>query len=437
MRTFIVLFSALALPGEPAGASQPKVVSFRLDNGLKVLLRPVEGAGKIAVVSLFSLGERHDPEGRSGLAHLLEHVYITASAGATKSRTAREFMRRYPAGCNAQTGEDYTVIATVFAKDALKGELQEAAARMGQLRVTAADLDRQKRRVIAEVANMFGGIPALAARNLARERIRPSPPGGRRGGIAEQVTAIGLEEVTRRWKQYYKPANATVVLAGGFDVASARAMIGEYFGKLPAGQPAPARRACGAPRAGQIERTAVKSRVPNARAEVCLAYAAPPPESDLYAPFLVIVARMWRRAATAGAGLGLGGFRVQYGPVDDPAALFLSAAVGAKQTAKQTVARLEEFVSGAGGAEVRPLDILAAKNAFGWILGTANIPDRMLARNPYGLAFSVGRRAQLGIDAAKLAKAMVAVKTEDVHRAAKKVFARGNRAGMIVTLKRE
>ena len=400
-----------------------------------MLLRAVEGAGKVALLSLFSLGEHHDPERRSGLAHLLEHVYTTAAAGTAKARTGGEFMRRYPAGWNAQAGEDYTVVAAVFPKDALKAELKEAAARMGQLRVTAADLDREKPRVIAEVANMFGGIPALAARNLARERIRPSPPGGRKGGVAEQVAGIGLEEVTRRWKQYYKPANATLVLAGGFDVASAKEMVGEYFGKLPPGRPAPARRACGAPRVGQIERTVVKPRVPNARPQVCLAYAAPPPESDLNAPLLVIVARMWQQAAKVGAGVGR--FRVQYAPVDDPAALFLSAAVGAKQTAKQTIARLEEFVSGAAGAEVRPLDILAAKNAFAWILGTANIPDRMLAQNLYGVAFSVGRRAQLGIDPAKLAKAMEAVTTEDVHRPAKKVFARGNRAGIIVTLKRE
>ena len=138
------------------------------------------------------------------------------------ARTAEAFFQHYRAGCNAQTGDRYTVFATVFPKGDLEKELAEAAARMGDLRITAADLDREKPRLLDEVSNMFGRIPALGAVNIARELIRPTPRGGRKGGLPEHVQAITLDEVRAHWKRYYKPRNAILVLAGAVDEAAAR-----------------------------------------------------------------------------------------------------------------------------------------------------------------------------------------------------------------------
>ena len=116
---------------------------FRLDNGLTVLVRPIQGANDVALLVLFKIGGDHDPEGRSGLAHLVEHVYSTAAAGADPSRTADALFRRYPSGCNAQTGDRYTVFATVFPKGDLEKELAQASARMSDLRLSPGDLDRE------------------------------------------------------------------------------------------------------------------------------------------------------------------------------------------------------------------------------------------------------------------------------------------------------
>ena len=77
-----------------------------------------------------------------GIAHLAEHVYLTSAAGEEKARTTEEFSRRYPDGANGQTGDRYTVFATTFPEKELDAELQDAAARMGDLRVTAEDLER-------------------------------------------------------------------------------------------------------------------------------------------------------------------------------------------------------------------------------------------------------------------------------------------------------
>ena len=66
--------------------SQTAIKQTELENGLKVLLRPLEGSQNTALVVLFSVGGDNDPAGRSGLAHLVEHVYVTAAGGATPAR---------------------------------------------------------------------------------------------------------------------------------------------------------------------------------------------------------------------------------------------------------------------------------------------------------------------------------------------------------------
>ena len=97
------------------GGARPRgEAQTRLHNGLQVILRPVDGARDVALVVLFALGEDHDPVGRAGRAHLIEHLYVVAAAGRTPARTADELMAAYPAGWNAQTGAGYTVVATVF-----------------------------------------------------------------------------------------------------------------------------------------------------------------------------------------------------------------------------------------------------------------------------------------------------------------------------------
>ena len=160
---------------KPAKQAEPGSERFVLENGLTVILRPIKGTESTALVVLYAIGNDHDPAGKSGLAHMLEHVYVTAAAGQAKARTAEEFAGRYAEGANGQTGDRYTVFATVFPKNDLETELKDAAARMGDLRLTADDLARERPRLLTEVDNMFGDFPMLAAVNNARELVRPTP----------------------------------------------------------------------------------------------------------------------------------------------------------------------------------------------------------------------------------------------------------------------
>ena len=94
LTTIIVGALFVVVPTLSAETPEP----FKLDNGLTVILRPVPTANKVAFVTLYNIGEMHDPIGKSGMAHLMEHLYCTAAAGDTPARDVMQFIKRYPAG---------------------------------------------------------------------------------------------------------------------------------------------------------------------------------------------------------------------------------------------------------------------------------------------------------------------------------------------------
>ena len=414
------------LTASPATSAEPETV--RLDNGLTALLRPAPGANQAALVVLYSVGGDHDPKGRSGLAHLLEHVYVTAAAGKAKSRNVEEYIKLYPRGWNAQTGDRYTVVAAVFTGKDLDRELRDAAARMGDLRPVAADLDREKPRIDAELANMFGGMPQLAAMNHARERARPTPSGGRKGGVVEHVRKVTLDELTHRWRRYYKPANALLVLAGGFDPAVARKSIETHFAKLPAGERIPAPADPEKPRPGEPATVAVKPLSPRHGAEACLAFPAPAPGSDLYAPYLALVTRL--QAESGKLDLPAGRPPVLCPLLDDPSTVYVAAPAKKGETSGQALERLGRFVDSAVKRAPAGGDEAAVRALFGPMLGLDEVPDAVASANPYFVAFTLGRRRQLGLEPARLRTALAKLRDEDLRRAAREVFG-ASRAGAV------
>jgi zinc protease len=411
----------------------PPPGKFTLANGLTVRIRPIQGARDVALLVLYKIGGDHDPQGRSGLAHLVEHLYVTAAAGAAPARTAQDYFQRYRAGCNAQTGDRYTVVATVFPRADLEKELTDAAARMGDLRITPADLEREKPRLLDEVANMFGQIPALGAVNNARELIRPTPLDGRKGGLPEHVRAITLDEIKARWARYYKPKNAILVLAGAIDEVAAREAVTAHFGTLEPGEEIPRPGEPGPPGAGAVRELTVKSLQPQAGPAACLAFAAPESGSPLYAPFLVLVARFWAASAQSGVG-GAAGEPSLYSPLlEDPAVLGASITARPGETAAQAFARLEAFVAGTIAPPLRDDERASARQIFAFYLGTAEIPDVALGQNPYGAALSLVRREQLGIDSARLNREFDALTEAGLRRAAAEIFAPARHAGAFIS----
>ncbi len=397
-------------------AEMPK--PYELDNGLTVILRPVPAANQVAVVVLFDLGNDHDPVGRSGRAHLLEHLYCTAAAGDMPARDFMQIQKRYVAGYNQQTGFGFTVFAGVVKAKQLAEELKDAAARMSDLRVTEADLKREVPRVLLELRNMFGGIPSLAGMNHVRMQLHPIPQGGRFGGKPEHIKAIALGELQQLWQDYYKPNNAILVLAGRFDVAEARKLIQQRFSPIPSGKAPPTKPLKPKAKTGAIRHIEVKPIMQKATGVASVGYAAPLPGNKNYAPFLLVVSRLW--------ALLQGSFQpgqvppIYYPPLDDPTTIVLQTALPAGKDAESVLNQLDQRLQAALTPKLKPQDKLLAINSMAMLL---DVPDAMWSQNVYTLAFSVGRRYQLKIDGSELRAAIQRVTDADMQRLATSVFA--------------
>ena len=421
MRACAFFLGVLLLLGTGArlDAAPVKAQPIALPNGLEVFVRPIAGAKDVALVVMFRVGGDHDPMGKSGLAHLVEHLYVTAAAGKISARGYADILARYPGGHTAQTADRHTVVAQVFPAARLEEELDDAAARMGDLRITMEDLAREKPRVLEEVGNMFERLPGLAAQNRAREQVRPNLAGGRRAGLPEHVQSLTIEEVSGAWKRLYKPGNAVLALAGAIDPEKAKALVAARFGPLPRGEPPPLPPAPptrhGSPALDEVE---VAPPAPDVAGRVAVAYAAPAPTSADYAPFLLLAARLLE------AKIPREGFLppVSFAPLDEPGALYLGAPLEKGQTSQAAVAALQAHVAEAVGRPWFPTDAQRVAQAYGLLLGLSNPSDSALASNPYVVALGLAARRVLGVDPEALAKSLDALKVGGLSAAGARLF---------------
>ena len=426
---FLAAISAVCLPISSArsAAEDIAVEAFTLENGLTVLLRPSGKARQVALMTLYRMGGDHDPEERSGRAHLLEHLYVTAAAGTTPARTVAEFVRAYPDGWNAQTAFDATVFATVFKPDRLEAELADAAARMSQLKITEKDLEREIPRVLEELGNMYDRVPALAGLNHARKRLYPIAGDGQHGGNPEHVRKLTVQELTRAWENYYRPNNAILVLVGNFDAKEIRKRIEELFGPIPRGKEPPGKGA--RPERGADRVLRIKVQPPGGGAEgvVCLAYAAPQPGQKEYPAFLVVVARLWAKAGFKPGPVPPVHFQI----LDDPSTLALQAPLPKGKDDDEVIQEIEQRLVEALRPEVTPGDRMQAIQATA-MMGTAGIPEALVENNPYGVALGLARCQQLGIVPKTLKSQIETVSQDDLKALAAGIFDPKRRVVVIV-----
>ncbi len=406
---------------------------FELQNGLHVILQPLPTAKTTALVVLYDVGNIHDPKGRSGLAHLAEHLYVTSATQNQPARSVQQYVRHYPDGWNAQTGDRYTVIATVFKPDRLDDEIKDAGQRMNKVIVAQSDLTRELPRIKQELDNMYGRMPQLVVRNQGRQYRRPLPHGGKRGGKFEEIQQVKLSEVQRSLDEHYKPANAVLVLAGPLDLSKTKQSVEKAFASIPEGVRPIANDPQKPPGRNSFETEIVPIQT-GGSGRVGLTFAAPHPDHRLYPAFLVHVTRML--GATNRLSKNARDFPVAYMPIDDPGFFYVSLPVADGSTADSTANKLREFVQQQVSIDLKPTEIQSAKARMGMFLGLREMPTQMLSMNPYGTAFSLGRRHQMGIDSQRLSSALNAVDQQLMNQAAKEVFGSDNQTTVLVRAKK-
>jgi len=227
---------ALAADAKASAPLAVKPVVFRerkLANGLQVLTVETHTSPTVSVQVWYHVGSREDPPGRSGFAHLFEHMMFKN----TEYLRAEQFDRLTEdvgGNNNASTGDDVTEYHEVVPSNYLETLLWAEAERMQNLKVDEASFkseravveEEYRQRVLASpYGRFFNGIAAVSY--LEHPYKRPGI------GSIEDLEAATLTDVVAFHKRHYRPDNATLIVAGDFDEKQLDGWIDKYLGAVP------------------------------------------------------------------------------------------------------------------------------------------------------------------------------------------------------------
>ncbi|MFK7928433.1 MAG: M16 family metallopeptidase [Myxococcota bacterium] len=208
--------------------------TYELDNGLQVILVPDQRLPKVVVDVWYDVGSYDDPQGRSGFAHLFEHLMFKGTDRVGEG-DFDAFMEQAGGWNNATTGDERTNYFDVAPSSALELLLWLEADRMTALDVTQAKLDVEREVVRNEKRQNYEDRPYGAVWISLPPAMYPEANPLHRSGIGnhEELMAATLEDVTGFYETYYGPNNAVLTVAGDFETAKIKPLIKTLFGGLP------------------------------------------------------------------------------------------------------------------------------------------------------------------------------------------------------------
>ena len=215
---------------------------FTLPNGLRVVLSRDTSVPVVAVYLLFDVGSRIEVQGKTGFAHLFEHMMFQGSENAPKGMHF-QWIESNGGTMNGSTHWDYTDYFEVLPSTQLALGLWLEADRMRGLAVTQENLDNQREAVKQERLMSFDNQPYATAllERWPEVAYRNWQNSHSLIGSFEDLDAASVDDVYAFFRTYYAPNNAVLTISGDFDLTEARHLVESYFGDIPA-QPQPVRR---------------------------------------------------------------------------------------------------------------------------------------------------------------------------------------------------
>ncbi|WP_133364788.1 M16 family metallopeptidase [Qipengyuania sediminis] len=209
---------------------------FELANGLTVLVHTDRKAPIIGVTTHYTVGSKHEPRGRTGFAHLFEHLMFGGSENVPNFDIPLESAGSTPT--NGSTWYDRTNYVQVVPTGALDRVLMMEADRMGFLlgAVTQDKLDKQ-RGVVQNEKRQGDNQPYGLADYIVSEELLPVGHPYRHSTIGSMadLSAADLSDVRKWFRDHYGPNNVVLALTGDIDAATARPLVEKWFGDIPRG----------------------------------------------------------------------------------------------------------------------------------------------------------------------------------------------------------
>jgi zinc protease len=407
MRRLLLMLGLLA--AAPAAAQDVSIphTTFQLPNGLRVIVNEDRSTPIVAVNVWYHVGSGYEKAGRTGFAHLFEHILFEGSKNVPEG-DFDNLLEAAGAVNNGSTNPDRTNYYEILPKNALELALWLEADRMGALLETMSPqkLDIQREVVKNERRQSYENVPYGMFWETAYRELYPQghPYSWTTIGSMEDLSAASLEDVEEFFRTYYVPNNAVLAISGDVDAATVRPLVERYFGWIPRGADV-ARPQIPVPPIPASRTVTLEDRV--TLPQVNLVWRTSPAYSPDEAPLQAVAAlladgknsRLYKRlvydekiAQTVGAfnngQLLSGDFFVRITGRPDVALPRLQAAVDEEiarlaQT-PPTAEELQRVVSGIETAAVRGLETTAGKadqlNSYLYYTGDPGYVDEDLAR---------------------------------------------------------
>ncbi len=209
---------------------------FTLPNGLRVVVHTDRSVKTVYVQVDYAVGSTAEPLGKTGFAHLFEHLMFNGSENAPDDYSVP--MQKLGATINGVTQYDRTAYANMVPTPGLEQALFLESDRMGYLlgALNQRKLDEQRGVVQNEKRMRLDG-PLASVRDRLAARLYPTGHPYAHGvlGSMADLDAANLDDVRTWFRAHYGPNNAVLSLTGDIDMATARRLVGKYFGAIPAG----------------------------------------------------------------------------------------------------------------------------------------------------------------------------------------------------------
>ena len=245
----LALAACATAPGTPGPAADAPTATpsveipripverYKLANGLTVLLSPDRSAPVVAVNVWYHVGSKNERVGRTGFAHLFEHVMFEGTEHIPEGMHPR-LIEEAGGNMNGTTSVDRTNFYDVVPVGELETALWLESDRMGFLlpSLTQAKLDGQRDVVKNERRQLVEQPPFGTEYHIISAAIYPAghPYSWPTIGSMADLGAASLDDVKDFFRRYYGPNNATLAIVGDIDMARARALVDKYFGAIPA-----------------------------------------------------------------------------------------------------------------------------------------------------------------------------------------------------------
>lgn len=237
-----VLVSALLSLGVAMSASAanwkspliPVTKDFTLPNGLRVVLSEDHSVPVVSVAIVYDVGARDEVKGRSGFAHLFEHMMFEGSENVHKSEHFK-YVQSAGGSLNASTHSDFTNYYEKLPSNQLELALWLESDRMRSLNVNKSNLANQLEAVKEEKRLRYDNQPYIPSNVKLDEMLFDNWTNGHSViGSFEDLEAASLDDVRNFFKTYYAPNNAVMAIVGDFNPADAQKLVEKYFATIPA-----------------------------------------------------------------------------------------------------------------------------------------------------------------------------------------------------------